>query len=88
MPKKYPRLTPKEAIDCLKTLGFIFARQKGAHRFYKDQSGHLVNVPMNWDLIDDTGIKSIIRQSGRSREEFYGATKDSARKLGIEFKRN
>jgi len=81
LPKKYPRLTPKEVIDNLIALGFSFARQRGAHKFYKDKDGNLVNVPMNWDLIDDTGIKSIIKQSGKSREEFYSATESSAQKL-------
>jgi len=80
--KKYPRLTPKEVIDNLIALGFSFARQRGAHRYYKHQTGHLVNVPMNWDLIDDIGMKSIIKNSGRTREEFYSATKTSAKKLG------
>ena len=79
--KKYPRLTPKEVIDNLIALGFLFARQKGAHKYYKDQTGHLVNVPMNWDLIDDTGMKSIIKNSGKTRKEFYEATKTSAKKL-------
>jgi len=79
--KKYPRLTPKEVEDILITLGFSYARQKGSHKFFKDKSGHLVMVCQNWDLIDDDGMKSIIKNTGRSREEFYLATKASAKKL-------
>ncbi|MFH0930372.1 MAG: hypothetical protein V1890_00330, partial [Candidatus Zixiibacteriota bacterium] len=43
---------------------------------------HLVTIPFNIDTLDDDLIKSIITQSGYSREIFYRATNKTANKIG------
>ncbi|MCK4818412.1 type II toxin-antitoxin system HicA family toxin [bacterium] len=68
-------------MACLKKLNCTFARQRGSHRHYRNTKGGLVTVPMNVDLLDEDLMRSIIKQSGASRKEFYRATKASAKKL-------
>ena len=66
-------LKPKEAIYVLKKLGFIERRQTGSHIIFRNsQSGKIVPVPShsNKDLKLGT-LRSIIRQSGVSVEEFF-----------------
>jgi len=38
-------------------------------------------VDVNEDVFDEYLIKSMIRQSGRTREQFYGATKKTGKKI-------
>ena len=42
-----------------------------------------VIVDTNYKEFDETRIKTMIRQSNRSREMFYGATKGTARKASV-----
>jgi len=84
--RKYPPLTPSEVVAIVKALGFVFDRQCGSHAHYEcEASGstprHVVTVDMTVDNFDEYLIKSMIRQSGVTRDQFYGATKGTRRKI-------
>ena len=81
MPKKFPPLTPQQVIQILTTKKFQFDRQKGSHAQYVHPiSGRTVTVDMKEKEFGITLMKSMIHQSGLSREEFYGATKETTKK--------
>ena len=80
MPKKYPPLTPQEVRSILSELGFIHDRTKGSYEQWKN-NGCTVTVKNNIKEFGKFLIKSMIRQSGFSREEFYGASKKTAKKI-------
>jgi predicted RNA binding protein YcfA (HicA-like mRNA interferase family) len=82
--RKYPPLTPSEVIAILTSLGFVKVRQDGSHAHYEhapagEYPRSIVTVDMAYSEFSDDLIKSMIRQSNRSREVFYGATKRTAR---------
>ncbi|MHB1686960.1 MAG: type II toxin-antitoxin system HicA family toxin [Ignavibacteriaceae bacterium] len=86
MPKKYPPLTYQEVISILKARGFTFGDQKGSHEQYEgiiNGQKRKVTVDKNDSPYDDFILKSIINQSGLSREEFYTATKTTAKKINM-----
>lgn len=83
---KYPPLTPSEVITILEALGFTVKRQTGSHAHYErapdeNQVRRVVTVDTSVHEFWDELIKSMIRQSGFTREEFYGATKKTAKKI-------
>lgn len=69
MSEKLPTIKPKEAVKVLLKAGFVEKRQTGSHLFlYKNSK--TVPVPMhNKDLKRGT-LKSIIKQSGFTLEDF------------------
>ena len=84
--RRYPPLTPYEVVAVLKSLGFAFKRQDGSHAHYECAADEkrqraLVTVDMSVDAFWEELMKSMIRQSGFSREQFYGATKGTAKKI-------
>ena len=85
--RKYPPLTPREVVSILLALGFGLKRQDGSHAQYERPAGtankerRLVTVDMSVSEFWEDLVKSMIRQSGFSREEFYGATKATAKKI-------
>lgn len=86
--RKYPPLRPDEVIAILRSLGFTKVRQEGSHTHFECPAGSglprcVVTVDVAYSECDESLIKSMIRQSGRSREQFYGATKGSARKASV-----
>ena len=88
--RKYPPLTPSEVVAILRNLGFISARQQGSHQHYEcaadgSRPRSIVTVDMGCTQFDEFLIKSMIRQSKRTREEFYGATKRTAQKASVRF---
>jgi len=86
MPKKYPPLTDGEVVAILNALGFRYSHSSGGHDFYKKvHSGkpHTVTVDPKYSPFTDFLLKSIISQSGYSRERFYAATKKTAKKIGV-----
>ena len=84
--QKYPVLKHSEVIDIIRALGFVFKRQTASHAHYertpdsKIPERKLVTVGA-YSEFDDDLIKSMVRQSGFSREDFYGATKKTAKKI-------
>lgn len=66
---KLPALKPKQVIKVLEKAGFEFARQKGSHAMYvKDNLG--VTIPIHNKELKKGTLKSIIKQSGMTTEEF------------------
>ena len=86
MPKRYPPLSPAEAIKVLEARGFVFVRTAGSHRRYQ---GHVrgqarsVTVDTHYQQLDVKLLKRVIAQSGLTREEFYGSTRDTAHKISL-----
>ena len=87
--RRYPPLSPSEVIAILTSLGFAFKRQDGSHAQYEraadqERERALVTVDMSITEFWEDVIKSMIRQSKHTREEFYGATKGTARKINLQ----
>jgi predicted RNA binding protein YcfA (HicA-like mRNA interferase family) len=88
--RRYPPLTPSEVAAILKALRFNVVRQAGSHAQYEcprnDQYPRsIVTVDTAYREFDDQMMQNMIRQSNRSREAFYGATKRTARKASVPF---
>jgi predicted RNA binding protein YcfA (HicA-like mRNA interferase family) len=87
--RSYPPLTPGEVEAILKNLGFVHARTESSHAHFKrladeTRNAAIVTVDQSYREIGDPKlIQSMIRQSGFSREEFYGATKRTAKKASV-----
>ena len=84
--RRYPPLTPDEVASIVRALGFVFDRQCGSHANYErrgsgDEQRRVVTIDTNVDEFDERLIKSMIRQSGASREQFYGATRRTGKKI-------
>jgi len=77
MPRKYPPLKLREILAILRGLGFVEKSSVGSHHKYtRVVKGRQREVTVD-HAIDDFGaflIKSMINQSGFSREDFYCAT--------------
>jgi predicted RNA binding protein YcfA (HicA-like mRNA interferase family) len=83
LPKQYPSLKPKEVIQCLQALGFVYTKSQGDHDYY-EKGNRIVQVDMGEKQGFATpGMQIIINNSGYPREVFYGATKKTAKKIGI-----
>lgn len=88
--RKYPPLTPPEVVAILTGLGFVKVREEGSHAHYECLANRtyprsVVTVDMGHREFDDSLIKNMIRQSNRTREMFYGATKRTALKAAVRF---
>jgi predicted RNA binding protein YcfA (HicA-like mRNA interferase family) len=86
--RKYPPLTLSEVTAILTGLGFTKDRTQSSHEQYEcaarsDYPRSIVTVDTNYREFDETRIKTMIRQSNRTREVFYGATKGTARKASV-----
>ena len=88
--RKYIPLTPAEVEAVLRALQFTFKVQVGSHAQFErpaDQTRKRAIVTVDRakrDFGDDL-MASMIRQSGFSRDEFYGATRKTARKASVRF---
>jgi predicted RNA binding protein YcfA (HicA-like mRNA interferase family) len=85
--RRYPSLTPSEVIAILRELNFYPKRQDGSHAQWErlaegSRTRALVTVDVAESDFSEPLMKSMIRQSGFTREEFYGATKKTAKKIG------
>lgn len=86
--KKYPPLTPSEVTAILSTLGFVFKNKEGSHSQYERcADGKRLRAVVSVDTaereFDDFLIKSMIGQSKFTRDQFYGATKRTAKRAGV-----
>lgn len=90
MPKKYPPLTPDEVIQILKVRKFILGSTRGDHQqwegFIYDRR-RKVTVDTGEKDFDDEIMKSMINQSGLSRDEFYCSTDRTARRINKRLKK-
>ena len=67
MPK---RLGSTDVIRVLQEHGFFFATQKGSHAKYKNAAGRIVIVPHPRKELPSGTMRSIIRQSGLTPQDF------------------
>jgi len=82
--RRYPPLTPDEARDILRAKGFNLDRTRGAHEQWRaiiNNQPRVVTVDSHSKTFDQSLIKRMISQSGLDREEFYAATKRTAKKI-------
>jgi|SRR5580698_871044 predicted RNA binding protein YcfA (HicA-like mRNA interferase family) len=89
--RRYPLLTCSEVQAILQRLGFKKDRHVGSHEQYVCEASEkyprsIVTVDTSYPEFGDIKLmKSMIRQSNRTREEFYGATKKTAQKASVKF---
>jgi predicted RNA binding protein YcfA (HicA-like mRNA interferase family) len=86
MPRKFPSLTPDEVIDIMKARGFVLDRTRGGHAYYLGSvrgEKRLVTVSVHYREFGTQRINDMIDQSGLTREEFYGSTKHTAKKINL-----
>lgn len=82
--RRYPPLTPDEVRDILRAKGFSLDRTRGAHEQWRtiiNNQPRVVTVDSHYKTFDQSLIKRMISQSGLAREEFYSATKRTAKKI-------
>jgi predicted RNA binding protein YcfA (HicA-like mRNA interferase family) len=86
MPRRHPPLTPDEVIAILRSRGFSLDRTAGSHAQYVGSvRGRFrrVTIDLHYREFDDQTMRRLMDQSGLTREEFYGSTKETARKIGL-----
>jgi predicted RNA binding protein YcfA (HicA-like mRNA interferase family) len=67
---KLPRLTAKEIISVLQKHGFVFARQSGSHKIYKNSKNKHVTVPFHAEkVLHPKILKNILEDADISVEE-------------------
>ncbi len=89
MPRKYPPLTPDEVVRILRVRGFDYDRSRGSHEYYKGiirGVPRMVTVDLHYRELDARMIRFLISQSGLTHEEFYGSTKQTAKKINLRAK--
>lgn len=65
MPGKLPRVTARQIMAVLEKLGFLFSRQSGSHKIYKNSVGKRVTVPFHGDkILHPKVLKSILQDAG------------------------
>jgi predicted RNA binding protein YcfA (HicA-like mRNA interferase family) len=68
---RLPRLTGREIITALETVGFVVVRVRGSHHRLRHSDGRVTTVPVHGSEIVGPGLfSSILRDCELSREEF------------------
>lgn len=71
MSKKLPRITAADAIRVLEKTGFLFSRQSGSHKIYKDKKGRRATVPYHsGKILHPKVLASILRDADLTVERF------------------
>jgi predicted RNA binding protein YcfA (HicA-like mRNA interferase family) len=86
--RKYPPLTPSETVAIVTALGFHHKKTVGSHAHYERlPKGRfptaVVTVDTQYKEFDDDLITTMIDQSRHTRDEFYCATKSTAKKAEV-----
>jgi predicted RNA binding protein YcfA (HicA-like mRNA interferase family) len=84
MPRGWPPLELREVLAILAALGFSYSRSNGGHDFYKGiRNGvpHMVTVDPKYAPFSEDLLRSMCKQAGSNRKEFYGAIKSAAAKI-------
>ena len=59
-----PKLTAKEIISIIEKAGFVFSRQSGSHKIYKNHKGIRITVPFHGKrVLHPKIIKNILKDS-------------------------
>lgn len=64
-----PRVSGRDVVRALGTLGFSFVSQKGSHAKLRNNEGRTVIVPLHPEIATGT-LRSIVRQAGISMTDF------------------
>ncbi|MBF0567988.1 MAG: type II toxin-antitoxin system HicA family toxin [Nitrospirae bacterium] len=71
MSEKLPRVTAADTIKVLERVGFIFSRQSGSHKIYKNKEGRRTTVPYHsGKILNPKTLSSIIRDADLTVEKF------------------
>lgn len=84
MPRGWPPLELREVLDILQALGFTYQNSRGGHDFYIAERGgqkRKVTVDPKCAPFSVYLLKSMCKQAGCNRGEFYGATERTAKKI-------
>ena len=83
--RKYPPLKHREVVEILTALQFKKVRQESTHAQYERPSDgtrtRAIITVDDYPDFEEKLIKSMISQSTFTRDEFYGATKNTAKKI-------
>jgi predicted RNA binding protein YcfA (HicA-like mRNA interferase family) len=83
---KYPPLNPNEIVAILNARGFSFYKSSGDHNFYIHSvkgKKRVVQVDMGCPSYVDHWLKTAIKETGMTREQFYCSTKGTAKKINL-----
>jgi predicted RNA binding protein YcfA (HicA-like mRNA interferase family) len=85
VPRSWPPLTATEIGDCLTALGFVHDRDESSHQIWVNPKTHqIVPVDAKWQPVGSRLLQHLVKEELKlSRETFYGATKATARKIGL-----
>ena len=84
MPRGWPPLELRELVNILTALGITYSHSEGGHDFYVGTTGgqkRKVTVDPKCAPFDIYLLKSMCKQAGCTRAEFYGASKKTAKKI-------
>lgn len=84
MPRGWPPLELREVEAILNALGITYSHSEGGHDFYVGVRGgekRKVTVDPKCAPFDAYLLKSMCSQAGCTRDDFYGATKKTAKKI-------
>jgi predicted RNA binding protein YcfA (HicA-like mRNA interferase family) len=86
--RQYPRLKRSEVEAILNALGFKLKNQEGSHCHHERPADgkrprSVVTVDVSEREFGEFLLRSMIRQSNFSRDEFYGATRRTATKASV-----
>ena len=72
MSNKMPRVAAKEVIVAIEKIGFVFSRQTGSHKIYKNLlTGKRVTIPFHGGkILHPKVLASIIRDAEFTAEKF------------------
>jgi predicted RNA binding protein YcfA (HicA-like mRNA interferase family) len=71
MSEKLPRITDTDAIKVLERAGFLFSRQRGSHKIYKNREGKRATVPYHsGKILHPKVLASILRDVDLTVEKF------------------
>lgn len=83
--RKFPPLTPAEIIAILIARGFTFHHSEADHNYYYCEvkgKKRVMQIDTGNPLYSDYWLKQTIKETGMTREQFYGSTKSTAKKIG------
>jgi predicted RNA binding protein YcfA (HicA-like mRNA interferase family) len=89
MGKRLPHLKPREVRANIRSLGFVHKRTNGSHETWERIADaiipqrKIVQVDVGKSQFDDRLMKSMIRQSGFSSEEFCTGILNPARLVSL-----
>ena len=76
MSGKLPRVTAADVIRVLEKSGFLFVRQSGSHKIYKNTEGKRATVPFHTGrILHPKVLRSVLRDASLTIEEFQARLK-------------